>query len=119
MKLTVYGYDKEYNDVTISVTVSVVPKGTSISKVKSPAKKQAVISWKANKTGGGYQIQYSTDKNFKKGVKTVKVTSYKKTSVTVKSLKSKKNYYFRIRTINSKSASLVSGWSKAKKLKIK
>lgn len=119
VKLTVYGYDKEYNDVTISVTVSVVPKGTSISKVKSPAKKQAVISWKANKTGGGYQIQYSTDKNFKKGVKTVKVTSYKKTSVTVKSLKSKKNYYFRIRTINSKSASLVSGWSKAKKLKIK
>ena len=54
-----------------------------------------------------------------KGVNTVEVTSYKKTSVTVKSLKSKKNYYFRIRTINSKSASLVSGWSKAKKLKIK
>ncbi|MFR3881112.1 MAG: fibronectin type III domain-containing protein [Lachnospiraceae bacterium] len=119
VKLTIYGYDKEDNEVTVSVTISVVPKATSISKVKSKAKKQAVVTWKTNKTGGGYQIQYSMDKNFKKGVKTLKVTSNSKKSAVIRSLKRKKTYYFRIRTINAKSASLVSAWSKVKKVKIK
>ena len=59
------------------------------------------------------------DKNFKKGVKTLKVTSNSKKSAVIRSLKRKKTYYFRIRTINAKSASLVSAWSKVKKVKIK
>ena len=35
--------------------------------------RQAVVKWKKVKSVNGYQIRYSTNKNFKKGVKSVKV----------------------------------------------
>ncbi len=65
----------------------------------------------------GYQIQYSTNKKFKKGNKSANTT---KLSKTVKKLKSKKKYYVRIRTyrkVNGKK--IYSNWSKVKNIKIK
>ena len=85
-----------------------------LSKVKA-GKKQFKASWKAIKNIDGYQIQYSTDKSFKKGNKTVTVKGCKSTSKTVKSLKAKKKYYVRIRaykTINGKKQ--YSEWSAKK-----
>ena len=67
----------------------------------------------------GYQIQYSEKPNFSKS-KIKKVSGYKKTSVTIKKLKSKKKYYVRIRTyiiVNGKKR--YSGWSKIKSQKTK
>jgi hypothetical protein len=72
---------------------------TSISKLTATSK-GFKVTWKKQKKGTtGYQIQYSTSKKFSsKYTKTKKVTSYKTTSVTLKSLKAKKTYYVRVRT---------------------
>ncbi|WP_081667787.1 fibronectin type III domain-containing protein [Butyrivibrio sp. WCD2001] len=65
------------------------------------AKKNSVtLTWKKQTKSGikGYEIQYSTDKQFKKDVKSVTVSKAKTTSKTIKKLKTGKKYYFRIRT---------------------
>ncbi len=86
----------------------------SLSKVTA-GKKQFKATWKSVKSIDGYQIQYSTDKNFKKGNKTVTVKGYKATSKAVTKLAAKKKYYVRIRgykKINGKNQ--YSAWSKSK-----
>ena len=65
----------------------------------SAAKKGFTVKYKKQATQTtGYQIQYATDKNFKKNKKTVTVKKNKTTSVKVKKLKAKKKYYVRVRT---------------------
>ena len=83
-------------------------------------KKSVKVTWKKVKGIKGYQIQYSTNKKFKKGNKTITVKSAKSTSATIKKLKSKKKYYVRMRTykiVNGKK--VYSAWSKAKSVKVK
>lgn len=99
------------------------PKSTKISKL-SKGKKQFKVTWKKISGVSGYQIQYSTDKKFKKNTKTATVKSSKTTSKTIKSLKSKKTYYVRVRTyktvkVNGKSTKVYSSWSSAKSVKTK
>lgn len=106
---------------TVSKTFKINPKGTSVSKVKA-GKKRMTVKWKKlSKTYvTGYQIQYSTDKKFKKSVKTSTVTKYKTSSKTIKKLKAKKKYYVRIRTYKKVgSVKYYSGWSKVKSVKVK
>lgn len=91
------------------------PKATAVSKLNA-GKKQFKVTWKKVSGVTGYQIQYSTDKKFKKGNKTVKIKGAKKTSATVKKLKSKKKYYVRIRTYKGNK---YSSWSKVKTVKVK
>ena len=105
----------EYLAATKKVTVTVKPSATALSGVKA-GKKQATVQWKKNTTGKGYELQYSTDKAFKKDVKTVKIGSNKTVKTTIKKLKKGKNCFFRIRTVNGK---LTSEWSKSKSVKIK
>lgn len=118
VKLTIYGYDKDDNDITVSVNMTVLPKPTAITKIKPLKKGKIKLLWKVNKTCGGYQIQYSLNKKFKKKVKTVKINKRSAKSVTIKGLKAKKVYYIRIRAVDSKAAKVVSRWSKVKKVKI-
>lgn len=102
-----------------AVTKVKVPKGTTVKKLKAGKKKITVIWKKQTKYTTGYQIQYSTKKNFKKA-KTVTVKGAKKTKATIRKLKSKKKYYVRIRTyrkVNGKTYR--SSWSKAKRIKVK
>ena len=93
---------------------------TSVSKVKG-GKKSITITWKKVAKGiKGYEIQYSTDKNFKKDVKYVTISKVKTTSTKIKKLKSKKTYYVRIRTYKkSKSGKTYSKWSGKKSVKTK
>ena len=93
-------------------------KTTKLKKVK--AKKKAVkITWKKISGVAGYHIQYATNKNFKKA-KIKIINKAKTTSKTIKKLRSKKKYYFRIRTfIKSGNRIICSKWSKAKKAKVK
>lgn len=95
-------------------------KGTRITSLKA-AKKKVVVKWKKQtKKTKGYQIQYSTDKKFQTGVKTKTINGNKKTSITLKGLKSKKTYYVRIRTWQkTATGKAYSTWSKAKKVKVK
>jgi len=94
------------------------PVGTSITKLKA-GRKAFTVKWeKASGEINGYQIQYSTKKNFKSGVKKVTV---KKAAITSKKIKAKagRRYYVRIRTyriVNGKY--LYSDWSKGKKIKV-
>ncbi|MGN1123370.1 MAG: fibronectin type III domain-containing protein [Eubacterium sp.] len=97
-------------------------KITSISSLKSN-KKAFTVTVKKVKDISGYQVQYSTDKNFKKNCKTANIKN-NKTSATVKKLKSGKKYYVRVRTyktikLNGKSTKLYSPWSKTKAVKTK
>ena len=104
---------------TITRTFKIIPKGTSIKKLKA-GKKQFKATWKKQKNQtSGYEIQYSTKKNFK-SAKKVKIKKNKTTSSTVKKLKAKKKYYVRIRTyktVNGKK--FYSDWSKVKSVKTK
>lgn len=96
-------------------------KTTKLAKVEA-GKKCATLSWKKQAKGGikGYEIQYSTDKNFKKDVKSVTVGKTKTTTKTIKKLKSGKKYFFRIRTFKkSGSDRIYSEWSKTKNIKVK
>lgn len=104
---------------TTKNTKTVKPKKTSIKKL-SKGKKKFTVTWAKVSGVKGYQIQYSTDKKFKKNNKSVTVTKQKTTKATVKKLKSKKKYYVRVRTyktVNGKK--IYSSWSKVKSVKTK
>lgn len=113
------GYKGKYTK-----TFTIRPKATKMSSVKA-AKKAFTAKWaKQSVQTSGYQVQYSTSKNFKKSVKTSTITKNKTVSKTVKKLKAKKTYYVRVRTyktvkVNGKSVKLYSGWSSAKSVKTK
>ena len=104
---------------TTKNTETVKPKKTSIKKL-SKGKKKFTVTWAKVSGVKGYQIQYSTDKKFKKNNKSVTVSKQKTTKATVKKLKSKKKYYVRVRTyktVNGKK--IYSSWSKVKSVKTK
>ena len=117
--ITAVGTNK-YKKVQKQVTITVIPKGTSISKLK-PYNTKISVSWKKHKQAiSGYQIQCSTDKKFKSGCKTLVIKSKNSTSKMVKNLKNKKKYYFRIRvykTVDKKK--YYSNWSKVRSKKTK
>lgn len=104
---------------TTKNTETVKPKKTSIKKL-SKGKKKFTVTWAKVSGVKEYQIQYSSDKKFKKNNKSVTVTKQKTTKATVKKLKSKKKYYVRVRTyktVNGKK--IYSSWSKVKSVKTK
>ena len=98
-----------------SVSYTINPKNTTLSKVTG-GKKQFKASWKKYTTQTtGYQIQYSTDKSFKKSTKTATVKKNNTTSSTVKNLSANKKYYVRIRTYKTVSGkNYYSSWSGSK-----
>ena len=103
---------------TRTLYFTIVPKGTSLASVK-PKKKSAALKWKKQATQTtGYEIQYALNGKFKSPKK---ITAKSKvTAKTIKALKSKKKYYFRIRTykvVNGKK--YYSSWSKTKSAVIK
>ena len=113
-------------DYTGNKTISyqILPKNCSLRSVKAK-KKSFTVRWKKISTKmptkriSGYQVQYSEKPNFSKS-KIKKVSGYKKTSVTIKKLKSKKKYYVRIRTIlKSGGKTYYSNWSGSKGVKAK
>lgn len=120
----VRAYQIDDSEKTYAPFGAVVSQYTSISKpklnsAKSTSKKKIKASW--SKVGGasGYQVMWSTYKNFSKNYKTKSVKS-KYLSKTVTAAQSKKIYYVRVRaykTINGKK--VYSQWSNTKKVKTK
>ena len=103
---------------SVKKTFKIVPKSTTVSKLSKPKTKQVKVTWKKQKTQTtGYQIKYATNSKFTKNAKTVTVKGNTKTSKTIKSLKKKQKYYFKVRTyktVNGKN--YYSSWSKAKSI---
>lgn len=93
------------------------PSKAQVKSLKAGTKSTTV---KIDKVSGakGYKIYYSTDKNFKKNVKTVTTT---KTSVTIKNLSSKKTYYVKIAAykVDSAAAKVYGKAGSVKKVTVK
>lgn len=95
-KVTVLFKNNYYG--TINLYFKIIPKGTSLNFLAGKSR-SIYVKWRKYTTQvSGYQIQYSTSKNFRSGTKTITVTSNKKTSYIKKSLKKNTRYYVRIRT---------------------
>ena len=89
------------------------------SYTRSTKRKTFTIIWK--KTGGnsGWQVQYSMNKKFRSGVRTINLKS-SNTRLTVRNLKSRKNYYVRVRSYKKVGRQTwYSGWSNVKCIKIR
>lgn len=97
---------------------NIVPKKAAIKKVTSPSAKKIRVTWKRDRMATGYEIQYSTNKSFKKGVKKVTIKKNKITSRVIKKCKSGKKYYVRIRSFKKIDGKKVYG-SYSKKLTVK
>lgn len=94
------GSTDNVSNVSAPVTSTVDNEQTNITapgktKIisKKGLKKKIKLKWKKVKGASGYTVKYSLSKNFKKNVKS---KSTKKTSVTLKKLKSDKYYYVKI-----------------------
>ena len=89
-----------------------------ISKTKKKGKNKLTISWKKISGTTRYEFEYATKKSFS-NASTISIAS---TSYTLKNLKAKKTYYFRVRSgmeDDSTEMWAFSSWSKTKKLKYK
>lgn len=102
------------NETTSTTDIGSPATQTKVNiKLKSAKKKKKSVVLKWTKIDGAksYKIQYSTNKKFKKA----KSKTVKKTTVTVKKLKSKKTYFFRVCYV---SAAGKGNWSNVKKIKM-
>lgn len=120
----VRAYQIDDSEKTYAPFGAVVSQYTSIAKpklnsAKSTSKKKIKASW--SKVGGasGYQVMWSTYKNFSKNYKTKSVKA-KYRSKTVTTAQSKRTYYVRVRAYKTISGKKVySPWSNTKKVKTK
>lgn len=120
----VRAYQIDDSEKTYAPFGAVVSQYTSIAKpklnsAKSTSKKKIKASWSKVKGASGYQVMWSTYKNFSKNYKTKSVKA-KYSSKTVTTAQSKKTYYVRVRAykiINGKK--VYSPWSNTKKVKTK
>lgn len=105
---------------TVTKTFKIIPKNVTVKSVTSPKTKQLKVTWTADKTITGYQIQYSTSSTFKSGNKTKTITKNTTTSATLTGLTKGKTYYVRIRAYKKVGSTNVYGSYSAKKsVKIK
>ena len=104
----------------LKIPVSITPIRQSAPALKSSKSRQMTVSWKKDTRATGYQIMYSTDKKFRKNVKTVNIKKYKTTRCTVKKLARNKRSYVRVRSYKKVSGGKLYGsWSSTKNVKIK
>lgn len=88
-KTVFYG---EYSSSVVEVTNPEKVTLTSVTKSGGTIN----VNWKKTRSSG-YSIAYSTDKSFKKNVKTVNVPGYSKTTYSIKNVNKNANYYVKIR----------------------
>lgn len=111
---------KKYRGYSGKAVYKITPPSAAVSKLKSTGRGRLSVKWKSVKEVTGYQVLYSTNKKFKSGNRTVNVTGRKKSGVTLKKLRSKKNYYVKLRTYKRTGGEIYfSSWSKTVRVKIK
>mgnify|MGYP000177509215 FL=1 len=102
-------------DISNTAINNTYVNATAIKSVNS-RKKSIKIKWKKV---SGYQLQYATNKSFKKGKK-ITIKSNSTTVRTIRKLKNKKKYYVRIRTYKvSNNKTIYSKWSATRNKKTK
>ena len=100
------------------ITHQKLPK-VAITYLRSKKKGQLIIRWKKKQGIGGYEVQYGTQKTFKRA-KIKKISGKGKTGITLKKMKRKSTYYVRMRSWKMVQGRCVYGaWSKVCKIKVK
>ena len=119
-EITVTASLKGKKTTVLKIPVSITPIRQSVLALKSSKSRQMIVSWKKDTRAAGYQVMYSTDKKFRKNVKTVNIKKYKTSHCTVKKLARNKRYYVRVRSYKKVSGGKLYGsWSSTKNVKIK
>lgn len=109
-----------YNAASKSITITVKPKKATLKKAKSMKKRTLKVMWKRDTKATGYHVVIAQNKKFKKGKKTALIKKNKTTSRTFKKLKSRKNYYYKVRAYKQVGKTKIYGvYSKAKRIKVK
>ena len=99
-------------------TFQILPRATRISKLTA-GKQSFTVVWNKRAEARGYQVQYALKSNFA-GAKSVKVKKAATVKTTVKSLKSGKKYFVRVRAYKSVGKkTYYSAWSRTKSIKVK
>lgn len=117
-KITTISKSTKKNITVYAKWTKVSVKKTELKTVKNTSGKKMQVTVKKAAGADGYQIIYSTDKNFKKNVKKVTMTS---TSKTIKNLEKGKTYYVKVCAYekDSTGAKVYGKYSKVKTVKIK
>lgn len=103
-------------DYKISFTV----KPAKPSVYVSSKNRNLTMTWYRDTLVSGYELQYSTNKSFKKHVKKVTFKKNKTVKKVAKKLKKGRKYYVRIRSYKTVSGKkLYSSWSAKRTIKIK
>ncbi len=112
---------EKYRKKTVKITVDIIPKKQTVTL--KPAKgRKLTIKWKKDSKATGYQIQYSTNRKFKKNTSKINVKGNKKVFIKTPKLRKGKIYYIRTRSYKSikekgKEKKLYGSWSSTKKSK--
>ena len=106
---------------TVKKTFKITPVKSKVTKVASTKAKTAKVTFKKVSNATGYEVKYSTKKNFTKATsKTVTVKGAKKSSTTLNKLTSGKTYYVKVRTYKTvKGKKYYSKFSAVKSIKVK
>ena len=96
------------------------PAKVKLKKVKNIKKKTIKVKYKKVANAKGYEITWSTSKNFTKQKKKTKTKYTTKTTYKIKKLKKKKKYYIKVRAYNINGHTKVFGpYSKVKKIRVR
>ncbi len=123
--LTVSAYDRNKAKGTYTLSASSkVFSGVKSKKLKSGKKygvRYITVKWSTNPDATGYEVRYSTKKNFKKSSKTL-VSGAATNKVTLNNkIKKKKTYYVKVRAYRDygNGKRVFSSWSKVQKVTTK
>lgn len=93
------------------------PKRAVFKKIMPLGTRKIKVSWKKVSKADGYEIQYATNRSFKKNKKR---TAYYTLSITIRKLTYKKKYYFRVRAFRKANGRKIYGkWSAVKGCKVR
>ncbi|MDR3224839.1 MAG: hypothetical protein LBT52_00905 [Clostridiales Family XIII bacterium] len=110
-----------YKDSATATFKIVAPTIAKVSGVKiKSAKKAFTLTWKKNSKVTGYEVKYTTDKKFKKSIKTKTISKNATVKFAAKKLKGKTTYYVKARAFKKVAGQkFYSANSKAFKVKTK
>jgi len=88
--------NSNYNKATKMVLITINPKKAKVTSLVSTITTKMTLSWEADTSTSGYEIVYSTDKNFVSN-KIAIAPNNKTTSMVITGLQKGKVYYVKIR----------------------
>lgn len=105
---------------TKTIKIVVLPKKPVITELTNSASRKLALKWRKDTNVHGYEIQYTTDAGFEKGIKRVVVKGSTAASKTLTSLSKGKYYYVQLRAYKVVGGvKYYSTWSAVSMLKVR